>query len=222
MSFSPHDGLPPELEDVGRLVREGRRQPDPLELDALKQRVLHRAERTASSSSLAPKGSLLASRLLMTLLIAFGIFLSGTGATLAMQGNAVNASQSSSDGQYVTNNDDDDNDDGGKKNDDDDEDDDNGDEPPSIGVAPSSTGGGQSPSGDEPDLAVAPTSASGGKPRPAVAGEGDEPRVQAARQQAETGGEPELPFTGLAAVPILLAGVAMLASGLVLRIRQRR
>ena len=45
---------------------------------------------------------------------------------------------------------------------------------------------------------------------------GAAPTAQAPRQVAESGGG-DLPFTGYAGIPILLIGVALLASGLVLR-----
>ena len=52
---------------------------------------------------------------------------------------------------------------------------------------------------------------------------GDDNGTQPARQVEAgaqgTGGEEQLPFTGFAAIPILLGGVALLASGLVLRKR---
>ena len=57
----------------------------------------------------------------------------------------------------------------------------------------------------------------------APAGGGDDNGTQPARQVEAgaqgTGGEEQLPFTGFAAIPILLGGVALLASGLVLRNR---
>lgn len=44
----------------------------------------------------------------------------------------------------------------------------------------------------------------------------DEPVVQAQRQVVQSSGD-ELPFTGFAAIPVLLLGVALLSGGLVLR-----
>ena len=72
---------------------------------------------------------------------------------------------------------------------------------------------------DEGDQGVLGEDEAGG---PAAETEGGDNAVQPARQveagvQA-TGGE-ELPFTGFAAIPILLGGVALLTSGLVLRRR---
>jgi hypothetical protein len=57
----------------------------------------------------------------------------------------------------------------------------------------------------------------------APAGDEDAGGVQPARQveagAQATGGDEQLPFTGFAAIPILLGGVALLTSGLVLRRR---
>lgn len=54
-------------------------------------------------------------------------------------------------------------------------------------------------------------------------GGGDDNAVQPAEQveagAQATGGEEQLPFTGFAAIPILLGGVALLATGLALRRR---
>ena len=79
--------------------------------------------------------------------------------------------------------------------------------------------------GDEGDQGVLGEDESGG---PAAGTEdtpagGEDNAVQPARQveagvQA-TGGEEQLPFTGFAAIPILLGGVALLTTGLVLRRR---
>jgi len=48
---------------------------------------------------------------------------------------------------------------------------------------------------------------------------GTQPARQVEAGAQATGGEEQLPFTGFAAIPILLGGVALLASGLVLRNR---
>ena len=71
---------------------------------------------------------------------------------------------------------------------------------------------------DEGDQGVLGEDESGGP-----AGESEDNGVLPARQveagvQA-TGGEEQLPFTGFAAIPILLGGVALLTTGLVLRRR---
>ena len=57
-----------------------------------------------------------------------------------------------------------------------------------------------------------------GNPSPDNGGPASQPTRQVEAGAQDTGGE-ELPFTGFAAIPILLGGVALLASGLVLRKR---
>jgi hypothetical protein len=204
MSTSPQDPLPPELEDIGRLMRAERRQPSALELDELKRRARRQAAGRSSLTPLVQKGSLLTSRLLITMLIAFGIVLSGTGATLAIAPNAVNTGSTTSFAQYGSD-DDDDGDtppppDGGRLGEQESQD-------PPIGVLP-----------EGPRSGVAPTSESSGPPRvQAAADRGSAPRLQPIRQQADQG--EALPFTGLAAIPILVVGIGLLASGLVLRRR---
>jgi hypothetical protein len=214
MSTSPQDPLPPELEDIGRLMRAERRQPSALELDELKRRVRRQAAGRSSLTPLVQKGSLLTSRLLITILIAFGIVLSGTGATLAIAPNAVNTGSTTSFAQYGS----DDDDDG--PNDEDDSDDDSGTPPPESGVG-GTTASQDPPIGvlpEGPKSGVAPTTESGEAPRVQTAADrGSAPRLQPIRQQADQG--ESLPFTGLAAIPILVVGIGLLASGLVLRRR---
>jgi hypothetical protein len=206
MSTSPQDPLPPELEDIGRLMRAERRQPSALELDELKRRVRRQAAGRSSLTPLVQKGSLLTSRLLITILIAFGIVLSGTGATLAIAPNAVNTGSTTSFAQYGSN---------------DDDDDDDGDTPPPDGRVEGTQESQDPPIGvlpEGPKSGVAPTAESGETPRVQTAADrGSAPRLQPIRQQADQG--ESLPFTGLAAIPILVVGIGLLASGLVLRRR---
>jgi len=61
----------------------------------------------------------------------------------------------------------------------------------------------------------APASGGGSAPE----GNGVQPARQVEAGAQATGGDEQLPFTGFAAIPILLGGVALLASGLVLRRR---
>lgn len=69
---------------------------------------------------------------------------------------------------------------------------------------------------------VLPEDSSGNAPAGGGGGEGPGSAVQPARQ-VETGASPssgsQLPFTGFAAFPILLGGIALLTAGLVLRRR---
>jgi hypothetical protein len=139
----------------------------------------------------------LTSRLLITILIAFGIVLSGTGATLAMAPNVVDTGSTTRVGQYGFA----DNEEGGSLPEQVDS------EKAPIGVLP-----------EGPKSGVAPTTESGEAPRVQTAADrGSAPRLQPIRQQADQG--ESLPFTGLAAIPILVVGIGLLASGLVLRRR---
>jgi hypothetical protein len=60
----------------------------------------------------------------------------------------------------------------------------------------------------------------GGGEQPAAENQPAPEAAQPARQ-VEAGGGSELPFTGFAALPVLLGGVALLGGGLVLRARTR-
>ena len=197
MSTSPQDPLPPELEDIGRLMREERRQPSALELDDLKRRARRQAAGRSSLTPLVQKGSLLTSRLLITMLVAFGIVLSGTGATLAIAPNVVDTGSTTTKAQYFS------------------------DTPPPDGRVEGTQESQDAPIGvlpEGPKSGVAPTTESGEAPRVQTAADrGGAPRLQPIRQQAEEG--ESLPFTGLAAIPILVVGIGLLASGLVLRRR---
>jgi hypothetical protein len=216
MSARSDDPLPPELDEIGRLLREQRRRPTPLELDELRQRVRRQAGSRRSFTPWVQKGSLLTSRLLITVLIAFGIVLSGTGATLAMAPNVVDTGKTTSFAQYGSDDDDDGNSDDDDDNNSDDDDDGT---PPGGDVA-----GASDPGPGGPAIGVLPEAPrEGGKgpdpvrTRAAVDRSGGRPELQPVRQRAEQA--EELPFTGLAAIPILVVGVALLGSGLMLRRR---
>jgi hypothetical protein len=81
--------------------------------------------------------------------------------------------------------------------------------------APSTTPGGGSVLGDE-DSGNNALPESGGGTSPSGGGDN---AVQPARQVEAGASNSSLPFTGFAAVPILLGGVALLSAGLVLRRR---
>ena len=55
---------------------------------------------------------------------------------------------------------------------------------------------------------------------PTLGNEEESPPAAEQTQQVEAGGNGELPFTGFAAIPILLVGIALLGTGLVLRRQQ--
>lgn len=79
--------------------------------------------------------------------------------------------------------------------------------------------GGVLPAEEEnaPPSENAPTTDSGGS----LPAEESQPATQEQRQQAAAAQTSQLPFTGFAAIPVLLGGLALLAGGLVLRTRTR-
>ena len=86
--------------------------------------------------------------------------------------------------------------------------------PPPTGTSPSGGGGvlGDQDSGSD----VLPEEGASG---PSGGGSAPGSGVQPARQTEAGAGSDELPFTGFAAIPILLGGLALLSVGLVLRRR---
>ncbi len=146
------------------------------------------------------------SRLAMMAMLVFGLLMSGTGAGLAITG--LSSSGDASVAQYG---------------------------PPTTpddgGTLPTNTSGGGdcdangdgviSPSEAEAEGCggVLPsTDEGGGAPQSDTPPVERETGAQPSRQ-TEAGGGDELPFTGFAAVPILVGGIALLAGGLVLRRR---
>ncbi|HEX2071110.1 MAG TPA: hypothetical protein VHF90_05630 [Thermoleophilaceae bacterium] len=192
---------PDELSEVADRLRESRSVPTPLELDELKLR----ARRQAARRSTSPGGTMLKSRLALTALIAVGAMMSGTGATLAVTGSS--GSGSAAQHQYTT--------------------------PTTTTettpttttettpttptettqttsttverqptLAPQQVAGDQDEGGDDED---SPSDDSEPTEQVEVAGDSDE----------------SLPFTGFLAIPLLLGGVAMIATGGILRHRSR-
>jgi hypothetical protein len=179
MSHNDHlrsDDLQPVIDQL----RANRPQATPLELDAVKQRVLRRRG-AAPAGRGARSATFMKSRLAILGMLVAGMLLSTTGAGMAISGlNGDDASVS----QYARGN----NDNGGG----------------------GGGGGGVLPEQDDGQGGVAGDNAAGG------GGEGLQPTRQV---EAGADGDDELPFTGLAAIPILLGGVALLSTGLILRRR---
>jgi hypothetical protein len=83
---------------------------------------------------------------------------------------------------------------------------------------PTPTGGGGNVLGDEDSGSnVSPQENSGGGNSPGGSGNAVQPARQV--EAGATTNTPSLPFTGFAAVPVLLGGIALLSAGLVLRRR---
>jgi hypothetical protein len=197
-----------EFDDVIRLLKDERPQATDLELDEIKQRVRRRA------ADPSRRNQSMKSRLAILGMVVAGLVFSTAGAGLAIQGqNGTNAAIS----QYGT-------------------------PTPTAtpvctptptGTTPTSGGGQVTPSdicgeggvlpAEEENAPAGDNGNGGGGEAPATGGGGTLPaeETQAERQQAAAAQTSELPFTGFAAIPVLLGGLALLAGGLVLRSRTR-
>ncbi len=86
MTHSDHDRSL-DFDAVEQRLRDERPTLTAMEIDGLRQRVARRAANGKASNPLS-KGSLMKSRLALLLMIALGVLMSGTGATLAITGAA--------------------------------------------------------------------------------------------------------------------------------------
>jgi hypothetical protein len=194
MDHHNDDRTPDELLHMAERLRRNRPQATALELDQMKQRVRTRMSAASATGARSRKGTPMKSRIAMTALLVCGMLMSGTGATLALSGNS--GSGSAAEAQY----------------------------PPPVGTP--GTQGTAPPLGSPPSAGGEEGEVEGGTEPPASLPdeEGsapDEDVAQVPRQVvlgAESGTD-TLPFTGFAAIPILLLGVAMLATGLLVRRR---
>lgn len=205
MTSFDHDRLPDDLTEVAELLRANRPEASALELDGVKRQVMSR--KPARASGMARKGQTMKSRFAMMAMLVLGLLMMGSGSVLAVSG----LSQQGDTGvaQYgttktVPNLPCDANGDGVVTEDEDQ----NG-----PGVAGCVDSSDALPTTDE-------------KPKGEVLEEEDDELPQAPKapqpaRQIEAGADAgdELPFTGFAAIPILLGGVALLGGGLVLRRR---
>lgn len=97
MDRGDHDRVPAELREVEHRLRESRPELNALELDAIKRRATTSAARHSPSLFTRRKG-LMKSRLAVTFVLALGLLMSGTGATLAVSG--LSGSGSAGSAQY--------------------------------------------------------------------------------------------------------------------------
>jgi hypothetical protein len=201
-----------EFDDVIRLLKDERPQATDLELDEIKQRVRRRAADPSRRSSQSMK-----SRIAILGLLVSGMLFSTAGAGLALSGggtaqSGTNAAVS----QYET---------------------------PTPTPTPTSTpvctatpppdNGKVGPSDTCGEGGVLPaeeenaptTVAETNTPPETDTGSGvlpaEETSAQPTRQEAAAAQTSQLPFTGFAAIPVLLGGLALLSGGLVLRRRTR-
>jgi hypothetical protein len=195
-----------EFDDVIQLLKDERPQATELELDAIKQRVRRNAanpsRRSQSMKSrLAILGMLVAGMLFSTAgagLAISGVTQSGDNAAVSQYGTPtptpVCTATPTGDTTPTSEN-------GGGTN----------------NASPDACGeGGVLPAEETnaPTSDTAPSAASGGGVSPAE-------ESQPVRQQAAAAQTSQLPFTGFAAIPVLLGGLALLSGGLVLRRRTR-
>jgi hypothetical protein len=185
-----------EHDDVIRLLREGRPQATEVELEEIKQRVRRRVA--------APSGrkQSMKSRVAILAMLVTGMVFSTAGAGLALQGASTHRNASIA--EYGT---------------------------PTPTCTETPTGGTNSPAGGEsptctptPEGGVLPAGAES-TPTPTNAPAGgvapaEATNTQPVRQEAAATNS-QLPFTGFAAIPVILGGLALLTGGLILRRRTR-
>lgn len=87
--------VPAELFEVEQRLQDNRPALSALQLDAIKLRTMASAARKSPSLFAKKKGTFMKSRVAIMAVLALGVFMSGTGATLAVSGLAGNGSASS-------------------------------------------------------------------------------------------------------------------------------
>ena len=175
------------------MLRDSKPELTTLELDAIKRRAMSSAARKSPSLFTKQKGILMKSRLAVTSMLALGLLMSGTGATLAVSGISESGSSAGAQYECMT--------------------DENGNRPAECDEK-------RTPDADPLVLSdlESGTPDDPSDPGDPVAEPGDPVAdVQETRQVAST--DDTLPFTGFLAIPALIGGVGLLGSGLVLRRR---
>lgn len=192
--MSHREQPPEELRGIAARLAAERPRPTALELERAKRRALARAEARRPRYFPRERGPLMKPRLAVTFLLTLGLMLSGTGATLAV----ITDGDSAGVAQY-----------------------------PDLAPLEEQPGVlGVEEERPAEEVEVAPGVREAAPPAGEVAGVVEERAeaervVQRERQIAAERGA-QLPITGLAAIPILIAGLAFLTGGLVLRRRARK
>jgi hypothetical protein len=187
MKQSDHN-LTPELHPVERRLRAERPELSALDLDLIKVRVLGAAERPRR---VPRRGSLMKSRLAITMMLVLGLLLSTTGAGLAVSGLAGDGSAGTA--QYPT--------EGGV-------------------LGQQETDGGAGVQGQQEESADE-GNGDGDEGAALGEQESGSTVTQAGRQIAAAGDDDGLAFTGFAAIPLLGVGLGLLVAGAVGRRRLR-
>jgi len=201
---NPENHHSDDLQWVIDRLRAARPQVSALELDDIRRRV---SVRVAAPARTQRSASIMKSRLVTLTMLVFGMLLSTTGAGLAISGlsttNAVDAQYGPKPPQTTTTTT----------------------TPPAPPAPPATQVLPQLPEEEEVVPEAAPTPSTEVAPEvrsetPAAAPAAEQP-LQPSRQVAAAADEGELPFTGLAAIPILVGGIALLGGGAVLRRKTR-
>lgn len=179
------DDLPTEFEDVIRRMRDETPVPSPSDLDRMMPTVNAASPRPRRTGP--AKGRLMNSRLAISFVLVLGLMVSGTGGALALSTGSTHHSAAQS--QYCT-----------------------------ASAQQAGLCGTQSVQGQ---TGTSPTGTPGGKvttntptglASPSTGTRGTA-GVEGTSQAAATGSGKTLPFTGFAALPVILIGLAMLAGG---------
>jgi hypothetical protein len=100
MDNSNRNRTPAELQEIEARLRDERPTASALDLDRIKLQAIRQVERSRPSLYALKKGTLMKSRLALTLVLVAGFMLSTTGATLAISGSS--GSGSAAENQYVS------------------------------------------------------------------------------------------------------------------------
>lgn len=198
--------IPEDLQGIDAALRQSRPELSEDRTRFIAARARSRARASAWNHT-PQKESFLRSRIAITLMLVLGFGFSSAGVGMAVTGVATDDT-AAKDSQYTNNNE-------GSK--------------PTL--APAATPAPAPAATPAPGVTeVEGDTDEGSAPVPGVAGDNDSgddvagvrdeaPVTQETRQLAAAQGDDELPFTGFAAIPVLLLGLALLSTGFVLRRR---
>jgi cobalamin biosynthesis Mg chelatase CobN len=191
-----------EFRDVERRLEDAKPALSALELDAAKLRIMQSAPQRQTGLLARKKGNLMKSRVALVAVLALGVFMSGTGATLAVSGFANDGSASSAQYQKTNN---------------------HSSKGHHVVEAAKTSGGSNCAEGTSGAGAGGNSANSGSKncTEPAAV-EPAAVEAQAVEQVAVNGSSSSLPFTGFLAIPVLIVGLGLLGAGVAMRVRTRR
>jgi hypothetical protein len=209
MSHS-HD-LPPELLDAARALEQHRPQLTEPQLARVKRRVTG----DAPTLTTRPAGGFMKSRLAITAMLATGVLMSGGGAALGV--SALTTDLNASSAQYGNQGANTGNNNGGNGANSGTNAGNGGNSGTNAGAGSGNAGtGSQGGNAGTNDVLGAGQSGPGGSAGDVAGARETTAAAQAPRQLSASQAD-RLPFTGYAAIPLLLVGLALLVAGLVLR-----